>query len=62
MNAATTTALPRAVVPPAPPSPLRSVQEVQGGDMTLAMAEDFDGEFLDMGGESFFDIVDEENG
>ena len=45
------------VVPPAPPSPLRTLQEVETSDIT--MNEAFDGEFLDMGGESFFDIVDE---
>lgn len=45
------------IVPPAPPSPLRTLQEVEMSD--FAMTEAFDGEFLDVGGESFFDIVDQ---
>lgn len=46
-----------AAVPPAPPSPLRTVEEADMSDIN--MTDVFDGEFLDAGGESFYDIVDQ---
>jgi hypothetical protein len=44
-----------------PGSPLRAVDEVDA-DYDMTMVEEFDGEFLDAGGESFFDIVDTSTG
>jgi len=47
-------------IPPPPPraaSPLKTVAEADA-ELDYQMSEGFDGEFLDAGGESFFDIVD----
>ena len=47
----------RAPPPPRAGSPLKTVEEADA-ELDFNMSEAFDGEFLDVGGESFFDIVD----